>query len=120
MSGKIRITGIKSEGLHGVLESEKQIPQPFVVDIEVELDIEKAAKEDDLSETVNYDEIAKLAVEVIKGPTVNLIEALADRIANRILVSFETIEEVKITLHKPKAPISVPFEDVSVTLKKKR
>jgi dihydroneopterin aldolase len=120
MSDKIRINGIKSEGRHGVLEQEKNSFQPFIVDIELELDLEKAAEEDDLSETVNYDEVAKLVVEVIKGPTLNLIEALADRIATRILHSFDLIEEVKVTVHKPKAPISVPFDDVSVTLKKKR
>ncbi len=120
MSEKIKITGIKAEGKHGVLEEEKNSFQPFVVDIELELDLKKAAEEDDLSETVNYDEVAKLVVEVIKGPTLNLIEALADRIATRILHSFDLIEEVKVTVHKPKAPISVPFDDVSVTLKKKR
>ena len=120
MSDKIKIIGIKAEGRHGVLEKEKNSFQPFVVDIELELDLEKAAEEDDLSETVNYDEVAKLVVEVIKGPTLNLIEALADRIATRILHSFDLIEEVKVTVHKPKAPISVPFEDVSVTLKKKK
>ena len=120
MSDKIRISGIKGEGKHGVLEQEKNTNQPFIVDIELELDLEKAAEEDDLSETVNYDEVAKLVVEVIKGPTLNLIEALADRIATRILHSFDLIDEVKVTVHKPKAPISVPFDDVSVALKKKR
>ena len=120
MSEKIRIAGIKAEGTHGVLEQEKLTPQPFIVDIELELDLEKAATEDDLSETVDYDAVAKLVAEVIKGPSLNLIEALADRIATRVLHSFDLIEEVKITVHKPKAPISVPFDDVSVTLKKRQ
>lgn len=120
MSDKIKISGIKSDGIHGVLDQEKRTPQPFIVDIELELDLETAATEDDLSETVNYDEVAKLVVEVIKGPSLNLIEALADRIANRILHSFDLIDEVKVTVHKPRAPISVPFDDVSVTLKKSR
>jgi dihydroneopterin aldolase len=120
MSEKIRISGIKADGTHGVLAQEKLTPQPFIVDIELELDLEKAAEEDDLSETVDYDAVAKLVVEVIKGPSVNLIEALADRIATRVLHSFDLIEVVKVTVHKPKAPISVPFDDVSVTFKKKR
>lgn len=120
MSDKIRISGIIAEGVHGVLEQEKITPQPFIVDIELELDLEKAATEDDLNETVNYDEVAKLVVEAIKGPSLNLIEALADRVATRVLHSFDLIDEVKVTVHKPKAPISVPFGDVSVTLKKAR
>ena len=120
MSDKIRISGIMAEGVHGLLEQEKMTPQPFIVDIELELDLEKAATEDDLSETVNYDEVAKLVVEAIKGPSLNLIEALADRVAARVLHSFDLIDEVKVTVHKPKAPISVPFGDVSVTLKKAR
>ena len=57
---------------------------------------------------------------MIKGPSLNLIEALADRIATRVLHTFDLIKEVKVTVHKPKAPISVPFDDVSVTLKKKQ
>lgn len=120
MSDKIRISGIMAEGVHGLLEQEKITPQPFIVDIELELDLEKAATEDDLSETVNYDEVAILVVEAIKGPSLNLIEALADRVATRVLHSFDLIDEVKVTVHKPKAPISVPFGDVSVTLKKAR
>jgi dihydroneopterin aldolase/2-amino-4-hydroxy-6-hydroxymethyldihydropteridine diphosphokinase len=120
MSDKIRISGIMAEGVHGLLEQEKMTPQPFIVDIELELDLEKAATKDDLSETVNYDEVAKLVVEAIKGPSLNLIEALADRVATRVLHSSDLIDEVKVTVHKPKAPISVPFGDVSVTLKKAR
>ncbi|MFM8965697.1 MAG: dihydroneopterin aldolase, partial [Actinomycetota bacterium] len=114
MSEKIKISGIKADGTHGVLEQEKLTPQPFIVDIELELDLEKAAEEDDLSKTVDYDAVAKLVAEVIKGPSLNLIEALADRIATRVLHTFDLSEEVKVTGHNPRAPFSVHFDDVSV------
>ena len=120
MSDKITITGIKAFGKHGVLEHEKLNEQEFSVDVALGLDLHKASKNDDLNETVNYEEIAKLVNKAIKGPTFNLIEALAGNIAEEILDTFKLVEKVKVTVHKPKAPISVPFEDVSVTIKKKR
>jgi len=120
MSDKITINGVTLLGKHGVLEQEKLNEQEFVVDIALKLDLHKAAKKDDLKETVNYDELAKLVHEIIKGPTMNLIEALAGKIADRVLSDFKIVEKVKVTVHKPKAPISVPFTDVSVTLERER
>lgn len=118
MSDKITINGIRALGKHGVLAQEKVTEQEFVVDVTLGLDLDKAAARDDLNETVNYDEVAKLIHSAIKGPTFNLIEALAGSIATEILARFKAVEKVKVTVHKPRAPISVPFEDVSVTIKK--
>ena len=120
MSSKIKIAGIKSRGKHGVLPEEKTAEQLFIVDVELKLDLEDAAKKDDLEKTVNYDEVARKADQIIKGPTVNLIETLATRIGTAILEEFERVEKVKVTVHKPNAPISVPFGDVSVTIKLER
>ncbi|NDA39784.1 MAG: dihydroneopterin aldolase [Actinobacteria bacterium] len=120
MSDKITIKGIKALGKHGVLEHEKLVEQEFVVDVTLGIDLDKAIKRDELKETVNYDEVAKLIHKVITGPTFNLIEALAGKIVNEILEKFDLVEKVKVTVHKPKAPISVPFTDVSVTIKRER
>lgn len=120
MSDKITITGIKASGKHGVLEREKQEEQEFIVDVTLGIDLEKAADRDNLKDTVNYDEVAKLIHKIITGPTFNLIEALAGKIVDEILDEFDLVEKVKVTVHKPKAPISVPFGDVSVTIKRER
>ena len=120
MSDKITITGIKAHGKHGVFEHEKIDGQDFVVDATLKLDLREASHSDDLTKSVNYDEVSVLIHETIQGPSVNLIETLAERIGNAILNRFKTVEEVEVTVHKPGAPVSVPFGDVAVTLKFKR
>lgn len=120
MSDKITITGIRARGKHGVFEEEKINGQDFVVDAELKVDMKEAAHNDDFAKTVNYDDVSSLIHNIIKGPSVNLIETLADRIGKAILKDFYRVEEVEVTVHKPNAPISVPFGDVSVTIKNKR
>jgi dihydroneopterin aldolase len=120
MSDKITLTGIKALGKHGVLAEEKTTEQEFIVDVTLGIDLEEAVTKDDLNKTVDYDEVAKLVHKIITGPTYNLIEALAGKIVDEIFAHFELVDKVKVTLHKPKAPISVPFADVSVTIKRER
>ena len=57
---------------------------------------------------------------IIAGDPLNLIEALAERIADAVLGSFETVDAVEVTVHKPQAPITVPFGDVAVTIRRSR
>lgn len=120
MSDKINITGVRVHGKHGVFEQEKSDGQYFVVDAELEVDLKEAAHDDDFSKTVNYDDVSVLIYDTIKGPSVNLIETLADRIGKAILKKFDQVASVKVTVHKPNAPVSVPFGDVSVTIKNER
>ena len=120
MSDKISITGIQAHGFHGLLEDEKKNGQLFIVDVEVELDLSKAGKSDDIKKSVDYTALAILIHGEITGPAVNLIESLAHRIGIKALDSFKEIDEIKVTVHKPKAPIAVSFTDVSVSIKVKR
>jgi len=113
MSDKILITGIQALGYHGLLEDERKNGQLFVVDVEVELDLSKAAKNDDIKKSVDYNALAILIHSEITGPAVNLIESLAHRIGIKALETFKEIDEIKVTVHKPKAPIEVSFTDVS-------
>jgi len=111
----ITLTGVKAQGTHGVLESEHREPQPFVVDATMWVDITDACRGDDLADTVNYAQIAERIVSVIHGEHCDLIERLAQRIADSILLSYR-VRSVQVTVHKPQAPIGVPFDDVSVTI----
>jgi dihydroneopterin aldolase len=120
VSDKITIKGIKAHGKHGVFEHEKIDGQDFVVDATLKVDLKEAAHSDDLSKSVNYDEVSVLIHETIQGPSVNLIETLAERIGDAILNKFKSVKEVEVTVHKPSAPVSVPFGDVAVTLKFER
>ena len=115
----ITLTGIRARGNHGVFEHERRDGQDFVVDLTVWVDFAAAAASDDLSATVNYGEIAELVVAEIESQPVDLIETLVERIAARVLI--ETVAlRTRVTVHKPQAPISVPFTDVSVTITRSR
>jgi dihydroneopterin aldolase len=120
MSDKISIKGIQALGYHGLLEDERKNGQLFIVDVEVELDLSKAGKSDDIKKSVDYNALAILIHNEITGLAVNLIESLAHRIGIKALDSFKEIDEIKVTVHKPKAPIEVSFTDVSVSIKVKR
>ena len=115
----ITITGITAQGTHGVLDFEKQRPQTFVVDVRLTLDLSAAGRDDDLAETVDYGQIARRIVSVIEGPHCDLIEALADRIAAAVLRS-DPVRAVAVTVHKPHAPVTVPFSDVAVQITRSR
>ena len=120
MSDTMRITGIEALGYHGLFEVERQNGQPFIVDVELKLDLSKAGKSDDLIDSIDYNDVAILINNEIVGPPVTLIEALAENISTKILKAYPKVEKVKTTVHKPRAPISVAFGDVSVTIKRER
>lgn len=120
MSDVMRITGIEAQGFHGLFEVERQNGQPFIVDVELKLDLEKAGKSDDLNDSIDYNDVAILIHNEIIGPPVNLIEALAERISAKILSTYKAVDEIKTTIHKPRAPISVAFGGISVTIKRER
>lgn len=115
----ITLTGITAVGHHGVFEHERRDGQPFIVDVVLHLDLRPAGRSDDLTQTAHYGELAEQVTELITGEPLNLIEALAERIASSILSSF-AVEAVEVTVHKPKAPIEVPFGDVAVSIFRER
>lgn len=116
---QIRLTGVRAVGKHGVLDFEHERAQTFVVDATLFLDLAPAGHSDDLRDTVDYGAIAKGIVAIIEGDHVDLIEKLADRIASMIL-EYPAVARTQVTVHKPSAPIVVPFDDVSVTVERSR
>lgn len=116
---QIRLTGVRAVGKHGVLDFEHEREQTFVVDTTLFLDLAPAGHSDDLHDTVDYGAIAKGIVAIIEGDHVDLIEKLADRIASMIL-EYPAVARTQVTVHKPSAPIVVPFDDVSVTVERSR
>ena len=119
MSDRIALKGISAKGFHGVLDFEKRDGQTFVVDVEMEVDLALAGTSDDLVDTVNYAEVAGDIVELIEGESLDLIEALADRIATKVLTR-PLVEAVVVTVHKPQAPVGHPFTDVAVSVERLR
>lgn len=119
MPDRIRLTGIEAFGYHGVLAGEQEEGQLFSVDVELELDLAAAAESDDIADTVDYGQLAERVHAVVEGERWNLIERLAFRVAG-VALEDERVDAVTVTVHKPQAPIRVPFRDVSVTLQRRR
>lgn len=117
MSGEIRLTGLRARGHHGVYDFERAQGQEFVVDAVLELDLARAAATDDVRDTVHYGELAEALVAIVTGEPVNLIETLADRLAEAC-VADTRVRAATVTVHKPQAPIAHTFGDVSVTLRR--
>jgi dihydroneopterin aldolase len=111
----IRVMGIRGFGYHGVLDAERELGQLFVVDVALALSTHRAAVTDDLSHTVDYAKVAGDAHDRITGPAFALVETLADRIAGDCL-RHPGVEVAQVTVHKPQAPVAVPFDDISVTV----
>ncbi|WP_277051171.1 2-amino-4-hydroxy-6-hydroxymethyldihydropteridine diphosphokinase [Ruania albidiflava] len=116
---QIRLTGLGGIGYHGVLPDERRDGQPFLADLVLAVDTRAAALGDDLTRTVNYAEVAQQVVAVIEGEPVNLLETLAGRIA-AVALAYEPVHAVTVTVHKPEAPVGVPFTDVEVTVTRTR
>lgn len=117
---RIAVSGITGRGWHGVLRAERDLGQVFVVDLVVGVDLAAAGRSDDLADTIDYAELAQVAHDHITGQPHDLVERLADAIATDILDRDRRIETVQVTVHKPGAPIPVPFGDVAVTVVRAR
>ncbi|WP_314453941.1 dihydroneopterin aldolase [uncultured Microbacterium sp.] len=115
----ITLTGVRAFGHHGVYADEKREGQEFVVDAALALSLRRAAETDDVVDTVHYGELAERLVAVVAGEPVDLLETLAQRLADEVLRD-ERVDRVTITVHKPQAPIPVPFGDVAVTITRGR
>ena len=118
-SDVIAIEGIEGFGYHGVLPEEREQGQRFIVDLEVYLDLAIAATHDDLAMTVDYSMLAREVLDVIEGEPHRLIETVADRVAQRAL-AHALVESVRVTVHKPEAPVGVRFSDVRVSMVRAR
>jgi dihydroneopterin aldolase len=116
-SDVLTLTGVRAFGYHGVFDHERTNGQEFVVDVVAHL--AARSDSDDLETTVNYGELAEAIVAAVERDPVNLIETLAERVAT-VVLGHELISLAQVTVHKPSAPISVPFGDVAVTITRAR
>jgi 7,8-dihydroneopterin aldolase/epimerase/oxygenase len=116
---RLALHGIRAVGQHGVFEHERREGQEFVVDAVLGLDTRDAGRADDLSLTVDYGRLSQQLVRAIVADPVDLIETLAERLAD-VCLAHPLVEWVELTVHKPKAPIEVPFEDVTLTINRSR
>jgi len=116
MSDVMFLTGLLIHAHHGVMEHEERVGQRFILDLELSLDLGDAARSDKLADTVSYAAIAETATRAFTAQSHKLVEAAAGAVADAILAGFARVTVVKITVHKPHAPIAATFADVGVTL----
>ena len=115
----IKILGLTATGRHGVYAFERREGQQFTVDVIMYVDTRGAARGDDLSQTVDYSEVAADVNAVLAGPPVFLIETLAQKVAE-VVLKYEAVQIVQVVVHKPHAPMDLEFSDVSMTITRAR
>ncbi len=112
---RVRLTGLRVRGHHGVLAAERRDGQDFVVDVALSLDLQAAGASDNLADTVDYAVLAQSLARVVAGEPLDLLEALAARLAE-VCLADTRVASVEVTVHKPAAPLDVSVADVSVTV----
>ena len=116
---KISIRGLEVFANHGVFKEENVLGQKFIGNAELVCDTRSAGQEDNLEKSVNYAEVCNLITKVMRNNTFKLIEAAAENIAEKILLEYDLIREVTITLKKPWAPIMMSVDTVEVSITRK-
>ncbi|MHB9094133.1 MAG: dihydroneopterin aldolase [Eubacteriales bacterium] len=106
---KIILSGMQFYGRHGVFPEEKAMGQKFIIDVELFLDLKRAGISDDIANTPNYADIYAIIKNATTQNNYNLIEALAEAIAQEILSACH-IDQVVVRVRKPHAPISGIFD----------
>ena len=116
MSDRIFLRGIPVHARHGVFEEERRLGQRFVFDIDFWVEAQAYARADDPTAAVSYADVYDAVVQAAGEPSLNLIESVAERVAQRLLDSFAPIKRVRVEIHKPSAPIAGVFGDVGVEI----
>ncbi len=109
---RLFLSGIRAEGRHGARPGEKDQPQPFVVDLDLELD----AIDDSIDATADYRVITETVREIVEQGSFDLIETMADAIARRV-ASIQRVVGVTAVVHKPNAAARLGIDGVAAAAK---
>ncbi len=117
MSGHdaIHLRGLEFYAYHGVLPEEQILGTRFLIDMDLFVDLSQAGSSDQVGDTVHYGEVYQVIKDCVIGGRHQLIEHLAEEIAQCVLGKF-SCSSVRVEVHKPQAPISGIFRDVSVEI----
>jgi len=114
------VKGLALHAFHGVMPHEAKVGQVFTLDLALEIDLSDAARTDRFKDTVGYDQVVDTASEIFCAKRYKLVEAAAGVVAEAILERFPRVTSVRVTVHKPHAPIAATFDDVGVSIRRKR
>lgn len=120
MSDQILLNGMEFYGHHGCTLEERGRGQVFRVDAELNLDLSKSGQSDALEDTVDYVAAFDTIKDIVCGEPRNLIETVAEEIAQTLLERFKKLDSVKIVIHKPAAPIIGVFQSAAISITRRR
>lgn len=110
---EVFLEGMRFYAFHGVNAEEKSQGQRFIVDVSVGTDLQFAGESDELGRTISYSAVYKSVKAIVEGPSRDLIEAVAEEIANTVLGAFSTARQVVVTVRKPQVPIKGAMLDAA-------
>lgn len=116
---QIIIKNLEVFGYHGVFEEEAILGQKFLISAKIFMDTRKAGKTDDLKESIDYGEVCQVIKKLVETERYQLIERLAEEIAQKILLTYSIVNEVEVTVKKPWAPVMVSIDHVEVKIQRK-
>ena len=120
MNDAIFVNGLALHAYHGVMQHEAKVGQTFHLDLVLGIDLAAASKSDKLKDTISYDMVVKTASEAFCSRRYRLVEAAAGAVADALLERSPQLRNVRVTVHKPHAPIAAIFTDVGVVIERAR
>lgn len=120
MTDIVFVKGLVLHAYHGVMQHEAKVGQTFHLDLVLDIDLAEASRSDKLRHTVSYDDVVQAASEAFCARRFRLVEAAAGAVAEAVLARYPQVGAVRVTVHKPHAPIAATFSDVGVTIERTR
>jgi dihydroneopterin aldolase len=120
MTDQVFVSGLALHAYHGVMQHEAKVGQTFKLDLTLDLNLAEASRSDKLADTVGYDQVVDVASQAFIARRYRLVEAAAGAVAETVLERFPQVEVVRVTIHKPHAPIAATFDDVGVSIVRSR
>lgn len=117
---KIQLNKMEFYGYHGVFPEENQLGQRFIVDLTVHVNLKRAGQTDDLNHSINYAELYTICREIVEGDPFQLIEAVAEKIADSLLIHYRDINSCTVKVIKPDPPIKGHYESVAIEITRSR
>ncbi|MDQ0352678.1 dihydroneopterin aldolase [Alkalibacillus filiformis] len=117
---KILLNGLMFYGYHGLFPEENKLGQRFTVDLELKCDLSKAGQSDRMNDSIDYGQVYEVARAVVEGEARNLIEAVAEELAQQMFEAFSSLEAITVKIDKPGPPIPGYYQSASVVIERER
>ena len=119
-SDQVFVRGLALHAYHGVMPHESKVGQTFNLDLVLDIDLTEASRSDKLADTVGYDQVVDAASKAFCAKRYRLVEAAAGAVAEAVLARFAQVTAIRVTIHKPHAPVAATFDDVGVSIFRNR